>query len=269
MRVIRTPRSSAGFTQIDNDVLRDNGISNAAHGLLHRILSFPDNWRTDYRALAEMCKDGETAIRSQLKELRAAGYVEQKKYRDERGRWHTDTLVYDRPQGRDLPMVGRAPSAPVAGHQPSTEGTGPAAYPASPSNEAGHQHDPVFPQVAPSVGSPRSETQHSYEEPQEDKNKPTELNCLPSAKRGRESDTTFVDWRPEDRELFRSIVGDTLYSDGTDYNEGSFPAEAWYDTMLTRRLGKPMRWPGKYVAKLSNDNGLENYFAFYGITTDA
>jgi hypothetical protein len=42
--------------------------------------------------------EGREAILTALRELRAVGYIVVKKRRDERGRWLTETFVYDDPQ---------------------------------------------------------------------------------------------------------------------------------------------------------------------------
>lgn len=96
--IVRAARPNVGFLIISNDVARDDRLSNAALGLLIRILSYPDNWRVDYRSLAQQCREGERAIRTSLAELRDAGYAVLTKWQDERGRWQSKSTVYDTPQ---------------------------------------------------------------------------------------------------------------------------------------------------------------------------
>lgn len=96
--IVRAARPDAQFLIISNDLARDERLSNAALGLLIRILSYPDNWRVDYRSLAQQCREGERAIRTSLAELREAGYAVLVKWQDERGRWHSQSTVYDSPQ---------------------------------------------------------------------------------------------------------------------------------------------------------------------------
>jgi len=99
MVIIRAPKQENGFTIIRNDVLRDSELSFRARGVLAFILSHTDNWRTDAESIARAAKEGRQAIQTALKELRAAGYIEQVKSQDKAtGRWSTETFVYDAPK---------------------------------------------------------------------------------------------------------------------------------------------------------------------------
>lgn len=98
MSVVRAPRAESQFVQLRNEVVRDKRLSFKARGVLAWILSQPDNWRTDADMLSREGLEGRDAIRSALKELRVAGYVVQTKRQNDRGRWITETLVYDTPQ---------------------------------------------------------------------------------------------------------------------------------------------------------------------------
>ena len=112
--IIRGPRSELGFTQLDNDVLRDPRLSFRARGLLASILSRPDNWRTDARTLASEGKEGRDAILTAMNELVAAGYIVREKRQDkETGRWVSIQLVFDRPATSGA--VGPGDGFPEAG----------------------------------------------------------------------------------------------------------------------------------------------------------
>lgn len=56
------------------------------------------------------------------------------------------------------------------------------------------------------------------------------------------------DWRAEDREWFRAVVGDKLRIVGPGWNppEGTFPALAFYN-VFRKRKRKQVRWPGKLL----------------------
>ena len=75
------------YTVIDNEAIRDDNLSLKALGLLVKLLSFPDNWEFSENGLEKIFKqDGQTSIRSGLKELEKHGYLKREKIRDEKGR---------------------------------------------------------------------------------------------------------------------------------------------------------------------------------------
>jgi hypothetical protein len=98
MSIKRAPRPKSHYTIIANDVLRDQNLSFRARGILASILSRPDNWRTDADSLARESKEGRTSILTALKELEQVGYLQRKKYQNEKGHWVTESLVFDKPQ---------------------------------------------------------------------------------------------------------------------------------------------------------------------------
>lgn len=86
MAILRNPNKES-FTVIDNQALRDDNLSLKARGLLVTLLSLPDNWKFSENGLcAIFVKDGQTSIRSGLKELEEHGYLVRKRVRDDQGR---------------------------------------------------------------------------------------------------------------------------------------------------------------------------------------
>ena len=70
------------FTQIRNDVLRDPNISLKSKGLLALLLSNKDGWYSFAETIKNFSSDGDTSIRSALKELENNQYLIRLRYRD-------------------------------------------------------------------------------------------------------------------------------------------------------------------------------------------
>lgn len=132
MSIIRAPRLQANFTILGNEVIQDSRLSYRASGVLHDILSRPDNWQTNAESLARARKqEGRQAIRTALKELQAAGYLVHTRVRDpETGQIRTISYIYDRPQAtvdedflkrRQTRRKPPAPKKPTSGNPTSGE----------------------------------------------------------------------------------------------------------------------------------------------------
>ena len=96
--IIRAPRPEHHYTQIRNEVARDDRLSYRGRGVLVRLLSNADGFQMTAADLAREGREGRGAILTALRELRAAGYIRTTKVQDEHGRWSTRTFVYDTPQ---------------------------------------------------------------------------------------------------------------------------------------------------------------------------
>lgn len=74
MSVVRVNHNT-NYTVMSNHHLRNINLSLKAVGLLSKILSLPPNWDYTIEGLAAICKDGVTAVKSALKELKDEGYL--------------------------------------------------------------------------------------------------------------------------------------------------------------------------------------------------
>ncbi|WP_051958155.1 hypothetical protein [Desulfobacter vibrioformis] len=83
--IIRTEKK-ANYTRLSNEFLLDETISDKARGTLARLLSRPDKWNLNVNYLVKTGKDGHTAIRSAIRELEEAGYIQREVSRHENGR---------------------------------------------------------------------------------------------------------------------------------------------------------------------------------------
>lgn len=73
------------YTCISNDVFKSD-LSLKARGMLCTMLSLPDDWEFSENGLQAILRDGQTSVRSAIKELESAGFLSRTRERDESGR---------------------------------------------------------------------------------------------------------------------------------------------------------------------------------------
>ena len=69
---------SGGYAVLSNCYVRSTNIGCDSIALLSKVIDLPPTWNFTIAGLTAICKDGETAIRSQLAELEKWGYVKKK-----------------------------------------------------------------------------------------------------------------------------------------------------------------------------------------------
>jgi hypothetical protein len=95
--IIRSNRPPDHFTVISNQVINNHNLTYRARGILIYLLSKPDGWYTSAERLSSMHTEGRDAIRTCLKELQEAGYMQLFKRQDDLGLWESHWLVFDKP----------------------------------------------------------------------------------------------------------------------------------------------------------------------------
>ena len=73
---------TSNYTVMCNHHLQDTNLSLKAIGLLSKMLSLPNKWDFSLKGLVAICKEGEDAIRSALKELEDNKYLKRIRYND-------------------------------------------------------------------------------------------------------------------------------------------------------------------------------------------
>lgn len=73
------------YTCISNDIFKSD-LSLKARGMLCTMLSLPDDWEFSENGVQAILKDGQTSVRSAIKELESAGFLSRTRERDENGR---------------------------------------------------------------------------------------------------------------------------------------------------------------------------------------
>lgn len=91
-----------------NHLLTDPKISLKAKGLFAYIQSKPEGWRFSMLRIAKDNQEGETAVRSAMKELEEAGYLGRTKRRTKTGQWEHDYELISHPSV-DYPTVDNPP----------------------------------------------------------------------------------------------------------------------------------------------------------------
>lgn len=93
------------YTILDNTFLKDNELSWKAKGLFAYILSLPEDWKIYMSDLQNRATDGETSLRSAIKELTARGYIKQTRLKDEQGRWASYAYEIIEKPNAEKPLV--------------------------------------------------------------------------------------------------------------------------------------------------------------------
>lgn len=94
MDTIFIVKHDSNFVQINNQLFRETpDLSLRAKGLLCHLLSNTNGWKVSSSALALLSRDGVTAIKSTLKELKDAGYLELRPIPSEKGKFAGSTWV--------------------------------------------------------------------------------------------------------------------------------------------------------------------------------
>lgn len=91
----------SNFTTIDNGIFQDRRLTNSARGLLVLMLSLPNDWDFSVKGLVAICKEGERAVKSSLRELKELGYLEVKKLLPNETSSHTieyEYIIYEKAQ---------------------------------------------------------------------------------------------------------------------------------------------------------------------------
>lgn len=103
MAVLRSEKKS-NYTVIDNAIFKDYSLSMKAKGLLCQMLSLPDGWDYSIAGLTTLVNDGESAVRSALKELEQAGYFRREQVR-ENGKIVGIEYIISETKNCDFPLV--------------------------------------------------------------------------------------------------------------------------------------------------------------------
>ena len=114
---------SGGFTVLPNGILRESRLSLKTKGLFAILASLPPDWEYSVSGLAVVCGVGRDSIRSSLKELEAAGYLERGQAHEDSGRFGGNVyILHETSTTPDVkPLPGFPSTAEPSTGEPSTE----------------------------------------------------------------------------------------------------------------------------------------------------
>ena len=118
MTIIR--RTKEKWTVVDNRIITDKSLTLESLGLLVHMLSKPNDWVFSQEQLGGEFGKGREAMRSLMKTLTQAGYVQRELVRDEKGHIRTITIVSEKPiRQTGQPEAGEPEAANPSVGQPA------------------------------------------------------------------------------------------------------------------------------------------------------
>lgn len=114
MTTIRIQKNQ-NYTIVCNVVLDDQRLSWQAKGLAVYLLSKPNDWRIRIVHLEKVSRNGRDSVQTILKELIDHGYLVRKKYKNERGQFEWEQVLYETPRLNPDPDEETMSGNPISG----------------------------------------------------------------------------------------------------------------------------------------------------------
>jgi predicted transcriptional regulator len=93
--IYRDEKENGNFVMIHKDLINDNTLSASAKGIMLYILSKYDDWQFYETEITTHFADGYKGIKKALQELIEKGYITRDKYRNTKGQYVYDYLIYE------------------------------------------------------------------------------------------------------------------------------------------------------------------------------
>ena len=110
---------TAGYTVLQNDLIRDSRLSLKTKGLFAVIASLPPNWKYSVQGLCTVAHVGRDAVKSALKELEQAGYLRREQQHDNSGKFAS--CAYILKDCSDSPLTEKPSTVEPPTVKPSAE----------------------------------------------------------------------------------------------------------------------------------------------------
>jgi hypothetical protein len=85
------------YATVPNILLNDNLITLKAKGLYAYIQSKPDNWEFSAERISRQLREGLPSVKSALQELEINGYLNRRRYQNNKGFWEVEYILFDNP----------------------------------------------------------------------------------------------------------------------------------------------------------------------------
>ena len=95
--IIKKKEHKNNYTCVSNEILQRKDLSMQAKGLLVYLLSLPEDWELHKSEVWKHFSNGRDAVYRAFEELERKGYIQGKKFRDEKGRIQYQYTVYEEP----------------------------------------------------------------------------------------------------------------------------------------------------------------------------
>ena len=105
--IIRTEKNR-NYSVINNMVLRDSRLTWKARGIAAYLFSMPDDWSINSEYLWKSGVEGRDSVRNALRELSDLGYLQRRKYQNNKGRWVTELALTESPTPENQASVNQA-----------------------------------------------------------------------------------------------------------------------------------------------------------------
>lgn len=111
--IFKTKRKRRDFTQVDNSILKSNELSLRSKGLLVLLLSYPENFTPARETIEQCMREGKSAFRYCMAELRRFGYAHLRKERKGDGRIRSVYDIFEDPRDNmEFQLTGSQKTAP-------------------------------------------------------------------------------------------------------------------------------------------------------------
>lgn len=103
IKIINSARKN--YTIVDNSMLQDQNLSLTEKGLMAYLLQLPNDWDISQTQVERATNTGRRTMQKLFDSLMNKGYIVKRESRDERGRFHVEYDIYEKPTQVDFKVI--------------------------------------------------------------------------------------------------------------------------------------------------------------------